>query len=253
MAPNAPADFVAQYEQGGYLDKVPEWHAGDAPWKGGKVLQMLQKHRLEPATLCDVGCGSGDVLAWLQARLGGGTRCVGYDISPQAIALCKPKENQTLEFRRCDFLTESDERYEVLTLLDVFEHVPDYLGFLAALQSRADWFVFHIPLDINVQTVFRKSASMIEMRERYGHLHYFTAETALATLSDTGYAVVDAFYTWDTEIGGRPKPAPGLMGKLRYPLTCLIYAFEKPLFFRRPGLAARLRRRYNLLVLAKPR
>jgi hypothetical protein len=35
------------------------------------------------------------------------------------------------------------------------------------------------------------------MRERQqaGHLHYFTKETALATLRDTGYDVVDWFYT----------------------------------------------------------
>jgi hypothetical protein len=107
----------------------------------------------------------------------------GYDISPQAIALCKSKENATLHFRRCDFLTEINDSYDLLLLLDVFEHIPDYLGFLSSLCSRAEWFVFHIPLDLNVEAMLRKSRPMMWMRSQYGHLHYFTAETAFATLS----------------------------------------------------------------------
>ena len=36
---------------------------------------------------------------------------------------------------------------------------------------------------------------MINGRKKYGHLHYFTKETALATLEDAGYSILDWFYT----------------------------------------------------------
>lgn len=240
----------SQYCEGDYLEKVPDWHAGDSPWKAGKVLEILRRNAIVPDSVCDVGCGAGDILVQLQKSLGQGVRLVGYDISPQAIALCAPKANAGLQFRQGDFLKDCNEVFDVVLLLDVFEHLQDYLGFLADLRGRARWFVFHIPLDLNVEALLRRSRPMLEMRERYGHLHYFTAETALATLADCGYAVRDSFFTWDTEIGGRPKPLPGLKGRLRYPLTCAIYYFERIAFNFRPQVAARLRRRYNLMVLA---
>lgn len=243
--------FSAQYREGDYLEKVPEWHAGDSPWKAGKVLEILRRNAIVPRSLCDVGCGAGQVLAELQAGLGSDVRMVGYDISPQAIALCAARENVSLQFRQCDFLAGCDETYEVLLLLDVFEHVPDYLGFLSRLRGRAQWYVFHIPLDLNVQALLQGSRPMLEMRQRYGHLHYFTAETALAALADCGYQVRDSFLTWDTEIGGRPKPTLGLKGRLRYPLTCVIYFVERLVFRWRPELLARMRKRYNLMVLAR--
>lgn len=239
-----------RYRDGDYLEKVPEWHAGDSPWKAGKVLELLGRNSIAPNSLCDVGCGAGEVLAHLHAALGSDVRLVGYDISPQAIALCRKRENARLTFNLGDFLSEDQVDFDVVLLLDVLEHVPDYLDFLARLRHRARWFIFHIPIDINVEAVLRKSRPMLAMRKQYGHLHYFTVETALATLADTGYSVRDYFYTWDTEIGGRPKPKSGVKGRLRYPFTSVIYYVEKLAFRWRPGLMSRLRKRYNVLVLA---
>ncbi|MGF1612316.1 MAG: class I SAM-dependent methyltransferase [Kiloniellales bacterium] len=242
--------FSAQYRDGDYLEKVPEWHAGDAPWKAGKVLTILQRNAIEPRTLCDVGCGAGDVLANLQKGLGPDVQLTGYDISPQAIRLCAAKANERLTFKQGNFLEDSGETFDLVLLLDVFEHVQDYLGFLTRLRSRAHWFVFHIPLDLNVQALLQRSRPMLEMRQHYGHLHYFTAETALATLADCGYVVKDSFFTWDAEIDGLYKPQPGLKGWMRYPLTCAIYGVEWLTLRYRPQLMARLRKRYNLMVLA---
>lgn len=240
-----------RYRDGGYLEKVPEWHAGDSAWKAGKVLELLRRNSIVCRSLCDVGCGAGEILAHLQAALGSDVRLVGYDISPQAIAFCHRRENATLTFKLGDFLSEDRDDYDVVLLLDVLEHIPDYLDFLARLRRHAGWLVFHIPLDINAEAVLRRSRPMLAMREQYGHLHYFTAETALATLTDAGYSVRDYFFTWDTEIGGRPKPPLGFRSRLRYPLTCVIYYVEKLAFRWRPDLMARLRKRYNLMVLAR--
>jgi SAM-dependent methyltransferase len=244
--------LTARYEDGEYLRRVPDWHAADAPWKAGHILRMLSRHGLRPRTICDVGCGAGAVLLELQKRLAHAPRLHGYDISPDAISLCRPKENGRLSFHHGDFLALGGEVFELLLSLDVLEHVPDYLGFLTSLRTRADRFVFHIPLDVSVQTVTQGSRHMDLMRERYGHLHYFTAETAFAALKDAGYGVDDFFYTWDSELEGWPPRAPGLKGALSYPLLCARYGFERLAFELRPDLTARFRPAYNLLVLARP-
>ena len=94
---------------GSYLQRDPDWHAEDSHWKAEQILAMLAKHELNPKTVCDVGCGAGVVLACLQAALGGDTRFTGYDIAPDAIALCRDKENPRISFLEGDFLSHETE------------------------------------------------------------------------------------------------------------------------------------------------
>jgi hypothetical protein len=49
-------------------------------------------------------------------------------------------------------------------------------------------------LDLSVQAVLRKNGLLLR-RDHHAHLHYFTKETALRTLTDVGYQLVDYFYT----------------------------------------------------------
>jgi hypothetical protein len=78
-------------------------------------------------------------------------------------------------------------------MMDVFEHVDDYLGFLKLCKGRAKNTMFHIPLDISAQAVLRNQ--LIDSRNSVGHLHHFIKDTAIATLVDSGYEIVDYFYT----------------------------------------------------------
>lgn len=231
-----------RYVDGTYLQEVKAWHEGDAPWKASKVLAMIEKHRLQPRTVCDIGCGAGAVLAWLQDKLPGDVTLSGYDISPQAIALARPKENERLGFFNEDFL-QAQVTPDLLLVLDVFEHVPDYLGFLSALKERAKWFVFHIPIDLSVQSINHSSATVLRKRNKYGHLHAFTRDMALATLRDTGYDVVDFAYTNDHEIDNTPPK------ELR---PKVMYHVRRRLFQRFPDLAVWLFTSFNCLVLARP-
>ncbi|MCP5365543.1 MAG: methyltransferase domain-containing protein [Hyphomicrobiales bacterium] len=240
-----------QYKHGEYLQKVPDWHAGDSPWKARKVLRILKQNNIQARSIADVGCGAGEILARLQQQLPDGTHFVGYDISPQAIAICENKSNDALQFRNVDFLNADTQTFDVVLVLDVFEHVSNYLDFIYRLRARSEYFVFHIPLDINVEAVFRQSRPIMEMRTTYGHLHYFTTETALATLKDAGYTIEDCIFTWDREISGVLWMPPGLWRKCKHLVRMVLYAIEKTAFRWRPATLARFRKGYNLLVLAK--
>jgi SAM-dependent methyltransferase len=188
---NAKPTPTARYLDGTYMQFAQDWHVRDSPWKAGQVLQLLRRNGLEPGTMADVGCGAGEVLRCLSEALER-TQFFGFELSPQAFQLSLSRQTARLKYFNEDVL-ESDMRFECLLCLDVFEHVEDYMGFLRRLRGKADYKVFHIPLDITVLSVLRMS--MLKHRERVGHLHYFTQETGLATLRDCGYEIVDGFYT----------------------------------------------------------
>lgn len=182
------------YSDGAYLQKNPLWHTEESPFKVKQLMRMLQNNRLQPKTICEVGCGAGEVLRLLQEKMDKDCRFWGYDISPQAIKLCKGRENQGLQFKLEDFTREEGAFFDLLLVLDVLEHVENYFGFLDGIRAKSDLKIFHIPLDLSVQAVLRKRG-LLRRRELWGHLHYFTKETALETLKDAGYELLDYFYT----------------------------------------------------------
>src|SRR5262245_60424428 len=163
------------YLGGAYLEHNPTYHVEDSPWKAAQVLRMLAKHAIRPGSVCEVGCGAGEVLRQLQQHLLGDTVSHGYDISSQALSLCKTRDNDRLCFFREDFLAKDTECYDLLLCLDVLEHVEDYMGFLRRLLARAVNKLFHIPLDLSVQGVLR-GTPILGSREAAGHLHYFMKE-----------------------------------------------------------------------------
>ena len=78
-------------------------------------------------------------------------------------------------------------------MIDVFEHVPDYIGFINKCKDRATYKIYHIPMDISVFGIMINNFK--KLRQHVGHIHYFNKETALATLRDSGQEIVDWFYT----------------------------------------------------------
>jgi len=229
------------YQSGEYLEKNPRWHAADSPWKAAQILKMIRRQNLNPATVCEVGCGAGEILNRLHAELPA-ANFFGYEVSPQAYEICSAKTKERLQFRLGDLL-ETEERFDLLLCIDVFEHVPDYLSFLERLRGRASRFIFHIPLDLSALSLLRP-ARLMKTRYGVGHLHMFTAETALAVLKDTGYETLDSFFTaGGLELEKNQK-------RLR---TVLANLPRRVLGKFSPRLAARILGGYSLLVFAKPR
>jgi len=223
------------YKGGDYLAKNPTWHAEEAPWKVRHIVRLLASHGIAPASIGDVGCGVGEVLRLLQPQLANACELWGYDISPRAHAIAKAKENDRLHFILGNF-TESESTFDLILALDLIEHVEDYFSILRNIKKRSVYKIFHIPLDISVQTIIR-GRSLIKKRRQWGHIHYFTKETALQTLIDTGYEIVDSVYTLPTD--ARDLRHVGLRLLLDVP------------FFLSKDWAVRLLGVRRLLVLAK--
>src|SRR6476646_1992576 len=125
------------YRTGEYVERNPTYHVEDSAWKAAQILQMIRKHELNPRTVCEIGCGAGEILRVLQQEMPTTTQFFGYEISPQAFALCKERSNDRLQFHCEDLLASRAADFDLLLCIDVFEHVPDYLGFLKALRGKA--------------------------------------------------------------------------------------------------------------------
>jgi SAM-dependent methyltransferase len=226
------------YTDGTYLEKNPEWHVDESPFKVDQILRILAKHDLHPKTIAEAGCGAGEVLRLLQQRLEDTCVFFGYDISPQAIELCKGRANEKLRFTLGDLSADAQAQFDLILVLDVIEHVEDYFSFLRGIHLKSGFKILHIPLDLSVQAVLRRRGLLVR-RERHGHIHYFTKETALASVTDCGYEIEDYFYT--------PRCielAKSLLQKIARLPRVVCFSLQQ-------DLAVRILGGYSLLVLAK--
>jgi len=227
-----------RYVDGRYLDANPTWHDEDAPVKAAWVLEILAAHpEISAQSICDVGCGTGGVLEILQQRVGPDVRLTGFEPSQDAVRIAREKRPDLQIIDRG--ATSEDGPYDVAIMLDVFEHVEDYFGFLRGLQGLAQNYVFHIPLDMmGLNIVFPRQ--FMAMRETLGHLHHFCPQTALATLKATGYDVIDSKFTLVADDDARQSVPVRAVRRIR-----------RVGWKHAPDLTARMIGGISLLVLAR--
>ena len=236
------------YESDEYLEATGKtWHSEDSPWKAGQILRIIRKNNVHPKNVAEIGCGAGRILEELSKQpYLRDVEFEGYDISPHAIEICTRIDNSNCNFFCSDLLAEENtqKRFDILLVIDVFEHIPDYIGFVSKCRSKADYKIYHIPLEINVSSVLRNSFIPTGGVFPGGrsHIHYFTADWAMATLRETGHEIIDYLYTsgsfgvfWQhpsikTAIANCPR---WLFSKFSVPFTARVFGG------------------YSLLVLAK--
>jgi hypothetical protein len=177
-----------------YLNHNPSWHVEDAEWKAQQILKIITKNNLNPLSVGEVGCGVGEILRQLHLNMPSQTNFIGYEVSSAAIELAQTRRTARLDFYLEDITQVDNIFFDIVLCIDVFEHVPDYLSFLKRLKTKAQYKIFHIPLDLNIMNILRTS-TLTNKRKHVGHLHYFTKQLALEVLRDLNYKVIDHFYT----------------------------------------------------------
>ncbi len=224
-------------ENGEYLKNNPNWHIEDSPWKAKQILKIIKKNNISPKKIAEIGCGAGEILNQLYLNLPNDVNFTGYDISIDANKLSKKREKERLTFKN-ENLIDKNDFFDLLLMIDVFEHVDDYISFLKSARNNSKYTVFHIPLDISAQSILRNK--LILERNNVGHLHYFTKDTAIATLKDCGYEVIDSFYTkWSFEL-----PRKTLKSKLAVLPRKLLFKINN-------DFAANLLGGFSLMVITK--
>lgn len=230
---------VNMYLDGSYLKKNPTWHIEDSEWKAKQIIRMIDRNSLRPKTICEVGCGGGEILKQLQQRMDRECTFYGYEISPQAYELCRKRSNERLRFKLRDILQETDVFFELILVIDLIEHLEDYFSFLREIRLKSKYKILHIPLDLSVQSVIRRS-KLTQVRESVAHIHYFTKEIVFHILEDTDYEILDYFYT------AKSIELPAMSVKRT------IARLPRKLLFRiHQDSAARFMGGFSLMILAK--
>ena len=211
------APVLQRYLDDQYLIKNPTWQAEDSPWKSGLVVNLMNRSRISPSRIADVGCGAGGVLEGLRFAFPDADLFV-FDVGPSAARFWSRPQLSGINFQRVDFLTEISSSFDLILLLDVIEHVANPFDFLSRIRSRARHFVFHIPLDLSAFSVLRETP-LIRQRCNVGHIHYFTKQLAL--VQESGFEVIDASYNgafscspqrnWRTRLAQIPRRATRML------------------------------------------
>jgi cyclopropane fatty-acyl-phospholipid synthase-like methyltransferase len=226
------------YEQETYARNNPHWHEPDAPWKAAHIERILHKHSIPTGRICEVGCGTGGVLLALE-RAFPEAELHGYEIAPHAYDRAKAKETARTRFHLKDATELADGSFDVAMAIDVVEHVEDYLNFVRKLRSLGRYKVFHIPLDLSVQSVLR-AKPIVALRRDVGHLHSFFKQTAIATIEDCGCRIIDWRYT----ASRLELPNQAFSSRLMKMPRRLMFSVNQ-------DVAVRLLGGYSLLVLAE--
>ncbi len=222
-----------------YFSKNQAWHVEDSRWKALQIIKMIERNRIRPSSICEVGCGAGETLNQLHCMMANHVSFVGYEISPQAFKLCRQREKGRLRFSLINQFEDDTTCFDVVLAIDVIEHVEDYFSFLRRLRKKGALKLFHIPLDLSVQAVLR-SSPILKARQNVGHIHYFTKETAFAALKETGFKILDWFYT----SGSIDLPAKRFETLLARLPRKLLYGLNK-------DAAARILGGFSIMVLAE--
>ena len=182
--------LTSQYD---YTIYYRNWHseteAHVAEMKG-YYFGLLGKHLPEPQgkTLLDVGCGMG--LALRAMKDYGFDRVHGVDVSPEQIAAGRRlgASCELVNDTRA-YLSDCTERYDVVLLLDVLEHVPvdEQIGLMRALRGALQ------PAGRVIITV-PNATSPLASRWRYGdftHYSSFTEYSLQFVLLNAGFSRVE--------------------------------------------------------------
>lgn len=201
------------YLNGNYLKHNPTWHREDAAWKASHIAKILKDHDIKPQSICEIGCGSGEILSELR-KVYEKTELTGFDISSDAAVFWEKHVGKNIQFINGDFLTLSNEAYDVILLLDVLEHMIDPFTFLSSLHNKAKFFLVHFPLDLSAFSIMYDK-KLLDVHERLGHIHYYTRNLALGLLKKCDYCIISDFYTgaafsspertWKTYLASIPR------------------------------------------------
>ncbi|MBL0923633.1 MAG: bifunctional 2-polyprenyl-6-hydroxyphenol methylase/3-demethylubiquinol 3-O-methyltransferase UbiG [Sphingomonadaceae bacterium] len=155
------------------------------------------RHPLTGKTVLDVGCGAG-LLCEPLARMGAAV--TGVDAAPENAEAAKAHALQsglTIDYRAGELAAQGLGRFDVVTSMEVIEHVSDPAAFVAELAR-------HLKPDglLLLSTPNRTAASrifLVEAAERLGQVprgthdwhRFLTPEELMAMLADVGLEVVE--------------------------------------------------------------
>lgn len=209
------------YKSGLYFNDIKR-HSEDAEYKVAAIWRVLdpilQNEKISISSYADVGCGSGDVIKMMSKLLEDSSfnlkKKTGFDVSPHVDNI----KIRDISFLKEDFCARM-ERYDLVTLTDVFEHVPAPVEFIRKIGELSKIVAFHIPLDdcwaVNIRNLQRSKI------KNPGHLVFLDVNSALNMISIAGLKILDFDYSRETLIA--PSNLSSSFQKLFFPIKYVLF------------------------------
>src|SRR5258708_1305253 len=170
-----------------------EWLRMGAPDKTDSIGILVKRCDVEPESILELGCGTGEVIKECQRR-GYAQRYAAIDYSEPAIEYLR-KNSEGIDIRSGDITSRSfsvSGHFDVVVLSHVIEHLDEPRKVLAAL-SRIDYsyLIAEIPLeDLPLARV--KSLLKDRTKHQAGHVQFFTVKSFIALLATAGLRPIES-------------------------------------------------------------
>lgn len=193
--PQPASEELEEYYDGeldtSYLFK----YSANATARAALHHRVIAPH-LHTGRVLDVGCGTGDYLAYFAAR---GWNCRGLELS--SVLARFAREQQGLDVVRDDFMRHDfGERFDVVSAQHVLEHMIDPLAFLRRVRELlvdGGYFLLAVP---NYDSLLRRAVgSAWVLRAEKPHLFHFTPRSIRKIADRTGFETI-ACRTWQFDM-----------------------------------------------------
>lgn len=192
-------DFSALY------DEHPEYIARRAPGSFAQAqidlevrffklpfLMALLPPRTALASVMEIGCATGELLAAIPVAPGG--RKWGVDVSAENIAAARARFAQ-IDFHAGDFRDLPVTPFDAVVMSDVLEHVPDDVAFLQQAAQWGKWVLINLPLEDNWLNRNRNYGP----DDASGHLRKYALQEGLALIDRAGLELLAYQQVWSHE------------------------------------------------------
>ena len=156
-------------------------------YKIPNLLEVLPQD-FSYSSIVEIGCGTGEIIGTFPGP--NVKRRVGFDISPLNIKAAQQRFPDVF-FSAKDFRT-STEKFDLVIMSDILEHVPDDVEFLRDAARLGRLVVVNLPLEKSLQSAFRKYGP----EDSSGHLRSYDLADGLQLFEDAGLTITAYRQKW---------------------------------------------------------
>lgn len=171
----------------GYTDYIAD--EANIRQTSNRRLRHLQQF-IQPGKLLDVGCATGFFIDEAQKR---GWQVQGLDVSSFAVGYAREHFHLDVQHGSFTELEFPQGAYDVVSLWDVIEHVPDPTAYIqrAAQLLRKDGVVVLATPDVDSFPARMAGKRWVGYKLSEEHIYYFSVKTLTKMLNDAGFDVLN--------------------------------------------------------------
>ncbi|MCB1175387.1 MAG: class I SAM-dependent methyltransferase [Leptospiraceae bacterium] len=191
------ADYYTGKAEYSYRDERSQLAYDRYVWRAR--LKQIARFQKPPSAFLDVGCSFGGFVASAREW---GYQSAGLDISPYAVQYAR---SQGLDVRQGEVTAGiwPDSQFDIITLIEVIEHLPDPRAALSALARIAKPGALLVLQTANFNGRQARRAGSSYHYYLPGHFVYYSSSNLRRLLEQFDFQVIKIFYPVDFGLGAK--------------------------------------------------